>query len=101
MPVLPSQYGTYLGNKLENVDSYELGNPTLKIIKRQIYPYFLMYLGCEQEDFPRYMMRDGITFDIEKYVVERDLKKLNLIEFIEFCIRNQFKIIRINQLEIL
>ena len=90
-----------LYTRLTGKSTYLTGDTSLTYLKRQIYPYFLMYLGCEQEDFPRYMMRDGITFDIDKYVVERDLKKLNLIEFIEFCIRNQFKIIRINQLEIL
>ena len=59
-----------------------------------------MYLGCDREDFPSYMMRDGFSFDIDKYKVEKDLCKLNLFEFIEFCIQNQFKIIRISQLEI-
>ena len=76
------------------------GDNSLTYLKMQIYPYFLMYLGCDKEDFPKYMMRDGFTFDVEKYNVEKELKKLNLFEFIEFCIQNQFKIVRINQLEI-
>ena len=76
------------------------GDISLTYLKRQIYPYFLMYLGSSLEDYTSYMMRDGISFDIEKYPIEKDLAKLNLIEFIEFCIKNQYKILHINQLEI-
>lgn len=86
--------------RLSGTSTYQQGDKTLVFLKRQIYPYWLMYLGCEKEDFPRYMMRDGITFEIDRYVVEKDLKKINLFDFIQFCIRNQKSIIRINQLEI-
>lgn len=81
---------TYLDTKSEHV-----------YLKRQIYPYFLMYLGYEKDDFPRFMRRDGITFEIDGYLLDNDLTKLNLIEFIKFCIENQRKIIRISQIEIL
>lgn len=81
--------------------SYLQGDKTLTFLKRQIYPYWLMYLGCEKEDFPRYMMRDGIPFEIDRYVVDQRLKKMNLLDFIEFCIHNQKRIVRINQLEII
>ena len=87
--------------RLSGNSTYLKGDSTLIYLKRQIYPYWLMYLGCDKEDFTRYMMRDGITFEIDKYLVEKNLKKINLFEFIEFCIHNQKKIIRINQLEIL
>ena len=60
-----------------------------------------MYLGYDQEDFPGLMMRDGITFDIEKYEVDDKLKKLNLIDFIDYCLENQWKIVRVKQLEII
>ena len=60
-----------------------------------------MYIGCEKEDFPSFMMRDRIPFEIDLYVVDKNLKNLNLFEFIEFCIRNQKRIVRINQLEII
>lgn len=86
--------------RLSGKSTYLQGDNTLTYLKRQIYPYWLMYLGCEKEDFTGYMMRDGITFDIDKYEVEKELKKLNLFEFIEFCIRNQWKIVRIKGLEI-
>jgi hypothetical protein len=89
-----------LYTRMKGTSNYLQGDATLTFLKRQIYPYWLMYLGCEKEDFPRYMMRDGIPFEIDRYIVDSKLKKMNLFEFIEFCIRNQKKIVRINQLEI-
>ena len=47
------------------------------------------------------MMRDGLPFEIDRYVVDSSLKKMNLFDFIEFCIHNQKRIVRINQLEII
>lgn len=87
--------------RMSGTSSYLQGDKTLTFLKRQIYPYWLMYLGCEKEDFPRYMMRDGIPFEIDRYVVDHSLKKMNLLDFIEFCIHNQKRIVRINQLEII
>lgn len=90
-----------LYTRLSNQSNYLDGDPTLTFLKRQIYPYWLMYLGCEKEDMTHYMMRDKVAFDIENYVVETQLKKINLYEFIKFCIKNQKYIIRINSLEII
>lgn len=90
-----------LYTRISGTSSYLKGDETLTFLKRQIYPYWLMYLGCEKEDFPRYMMRDGISFEIDRYVVDESLKRMNLREFIEFCITNQKRIIRINHLEII
>lgn len=87
--------------RLSGTSTYLQGDKTLTFLKKQIYPYWLMYLGCEKEDFPRHMMRDGITFEIDRYVVDKNLKKINLFDFIKFCIHNQKSIVRINQLEIL
>ncbi len=90
-----------LYTRMSKNSSYLQGDKSLAFLKRQIYPYWLMYLGCEKEDFPRYMMRDGIPFEIDRYIVDKSLKKMNLLEFIEFCIHNQKRIVRINQLEII
>lgn len=90
-----------LYTRMSGTSNYLQGDKTLTFLKRQIYPYWLMYLGCEKEDFPRYMMRDGIPFEIDRYVVDQTLKKMNLFDFIEFCIHNQKRIVRINQLEII
>lgn len=90
-----------LYTRISGTSSYLQGDQTLTFLKRQIYPYWLMYLGCEKEDFPRYMMRDGIPFEIDRYIVDKSLEKMNLLDFIEFCIHNQKRIVRINQLEII
>ncbi len=73
---------------------YQSGSPELMPMKRWLYPYWLMYLGVPKEEFTNYMMRDKIVFDIDKYAYEKELKKMDIEEFIEFCIRNQRYIIR-------
>ena len=90
-----------LYTRLVNNSNYLEGDHTLMYLKRQIYPYWLMYLGCDREDMTHYMMRDKIAFDIDNYTMETALKKVDLYEFIRFCIKNQKHIIRINNLEII
>ena len=53
-----------------------------------------MYLGVEKEEFFSYMMRDKIVFEADKYAYEKELKKMNIEEFIDFCIRNKRYIVR-------
>ncbi len=90
-----------LYTRLSGKSNYLDGDPSLTFLKRQIYPYWLMYLGCDREDMTHYMMRDKVVFDIEDYTIEKELKKVSLYEFITFCIKNQKYIIRINNLEII
>lgn len=73
---------------------YQSGTPSLLSLKRWLYPYWLMYLGIPKEEFSQYMMRDKIVFDERKYAYEKELKKMNIEEFIDFCIRNQRYIVR-------
>ena len=40
------------------------------------------------------MMRDKISFEVENYAYEKELKKMNIEEFIDFCIRNKKYILR-------
>ncbi len=80
--------------RITNMSFYQAGRPELSQLKRWLYPYWLMYLGIPQEEFTTYMMRDKIVFDVEKYAYEKELKKMNIEEFIDFCIRNQKYIIR-------
>lgn len=87
--------------KLTGRSHYLTGDPTLNYLKRQIYPYWLMYLGATKEDMLNYMMRDKIAFDLDKYPYEKQLKKVDLLEFTDFCIRNQKYIVKINELEII
>ncbi len=90
-----------LYTRISGISNHLAGDKTLSFLKRQIYPYWLMYLGCDKEDMTHYMMRDQIAFDIDEYTIEKGLKKVNLYDFIKFCIRNQKHIIRINTLEII
>ena len=84
-----------------NVSKYDEGLKKLRILKRQLYPYFLMYIGSDKEELVSYMMRDQMPFDIDKYPVEKELKKLDLYGFIDFCCRNQKHIIRLTNLDTL
>lgn len=87
--------------RITGITHYLTGDSTLKYLKRQIYPYWLMYLGVEKEKMMDYMMRDKIGFDIANYTYERQLKKIDLYAFIDFCIRNQKHIVKIDELEII
>ena len=73
---------------------YHVGSPNLLSLKRWLYPYWLMYLGIPKEEFFNYMMRDKIVFDADKYAYEKELKRMDIEEFIDFCIRNQKYIVR-------
>ncbi len=73
---------------------YQSGSPELLQLKRQLYPYWLMYLGVAKEELTSYMMRDKIVFEIDKYPYEKELKKMDIEEFTEFCIRNKRYMIR-------
>ncbi len=99
--VLELAFQNELYTRLSGKSNYQEGDPTLTYLKQQIYPYWLMYLGCEKEEFPGYMMRDKITFEMDRYVFDSEMKKKNLMEFIEFCVHNQKRIVRINTLEII
>ncbi len=66
---------------------YLTGTPSLSSLKRTIYPYWLMYLGVPQDEFLNRMMRDNIAFETSKYDYDKDLKKKNIEEFIDFCIK--------------
>ena len=73
---------------------YQSGSPALSSLKRWLYPYWLMYMGIPKDNFQSFMMRDKIVFDASKYAYEKELKKMSIEEFIDFCIRNQRYIIR-------
>ena len=73
---------------------YKEGTAKLFYLKKQIYPYWLMYLGIKKEDMVKYMMRDKIAFEVKKFAYEKELINMNLEEFIEFIIRNSRYIIR-------
>ena len=80
-----NEYATNLTKK----SCYISGDNNLITLKRSLYPYWLMYLGVPKDKFLSYMMRDKISFDVKKYPYEKELKKMNIEEFIDFCIRNK------------
>ena len=80
---------------------YLRGDSSLKYLKRQLYPYFLMYLGYSKEEILNRMMEDRIIFELDKYTFERGLATVDLKTFINFCIKNQKHILKIKELEII
>ena len=88
-----------IGDNISKHASYDLGNPTLKIIKRQIYPFWLMYLGyVNKSDLLNKMINDKIGFDLEKYPIDPNLRKLNINSFMEYCIKNSRNILKLNNI---
>lgn len=85
--------------RISGFSRYDEGIKKLKLLKRQLYPYWLMYQGADREELVSFMMRDRIPFDIDKYPVEKGLRKIDLYGFIDFCCNNQKYIIRLNDLE--
>lgn len=89
-----------LFTRLSGTSKYSEGYKKLRLLRRQLYPYFLMYLGCDKEDLVTFMMRDQIAFEIDKYTIEKGLRKVDLRGFIDFCCKNQKYIIRLDDLNI-
>ncbi len=88
-----------IGDNIGKKSSYDLGNPALKIIKRQIYPFWLMYLGyVDKNDLLNKMINDKIGYDLEKYPIDEDLKKLNIYSFMDYCIKNNRSILKLNNI---
>lgn len=85
--------------RLSGTSKYNEGLKKLRLLKRNIYPYFLMYMGADKEDLVSYMMRDNIPFDIDKYRIEPALAKIDIYGFIDFCINNEKYIIRLSDLK--
>lgn len=100
--VLELAVNNELCTRLDNCSYYLAGDASLKFLKKQIYPYWLMYLGADSyEQLTSYMVRDKLAFDIDAYQIKRELNNQDIYEFIDFCINNQKEIVRIEQLEII
>lgn len=90
-----------LATRISHVSTYWTNEGKLSSIKQQIYPFWLMYLGITKEQMTKYMNRDKITFDVDKFPYENKLKNLDITDFIDFCIQNKKRIIREEQLELI
>ena len=55
-----------------------------------------MYLGYDsKEDLLNRMIEDKIVFDASKYPIDKNIKKINIEEFISFCIKNNKHILKL------
>ena len=90
-----------LATILTKKSCYISGQPSLSNIKRNIYPYWLMYLAVPKDEFPTYMSRDKIAFDANSMAYEKELKKMDIGEFIDFCHRNKRYIIKQEKIEVI
>lgn len=90
-----------LATNLTNNSHYFMGKEKFTYIKRQVYPYWLMYLGIKKEDMQKYMSRDKIAFDLEKYPYEKQLIDYGLEEFIDFCLKYKRYMIKEENLELI
>lgn len=90
-----------LTSRLLNKSVYLKGDKSLKFLKCQLYPYFLMYLGYSKEEILNRMLQDKIVFELDKYTFERHLASVDLKTFIDFCVKHQKHILKINELEII
>lgn len=88
-----------IGERISHSHTYDLGDPVLRIVKRQIYPFWLMYLGYnEKKTILNKMIEDKVGFDLDKYPLDKNIKKLNIQQFIDFCIKNSKHILKLNNI---
>lgn len=80
-----------------NYSLSSFGTKELDILKKAIYPYFLMYLGIDLEDTPTYMMRDHMAFDVEEYENNEKLRDLNIFEFIDYIVIHKKRLLKIKR----
>jgi len=88
-----------IGNEISKSVTYDMGDPVLRIIKRQIYPFWLMYLGYnEKEKLLNKMIEDKIGFDLDKYPINKNMVKMNIETFTDYCIKNSKNILKLNNI---
>lgn len=92
-----NEFATMLTKK----SCYISGQPYLSNLKRNLYPYWLMYLAVPKGEFKTYMARDKIAFDADGIAYEKELKKMHINEFIDFCHRNKRYIVKPEKIDII
>ena len=91
-----------IGSRMGNSKAYSIGDPSVSLIKMQLYPYWLMYLGLtSKEDILNRMINDRVAFDINKIEIDKNLKKYSLNKFLEYCYDNRKKILSLNNVKII
>ena len=98
LAILDLAINNELHTRISKISKYNEGFRNLRVLKRQLYPYWLMYMGADKEELVSYMMRDQIAFDFDKYPIEVGLRKVDLKGFIDFCSNNQKYLIRLDNI---
>ena len=85
---------------------YALGKKELREVKEKIYPYWLMYLGVDIDNFEKYMVRDNIFFNISSIKYNDDIKDMDILEFIKYILKNKRvilnrKVVTLDDIEVL
>ncbi len=58
-----------------------------------------MYLGyVDKEDILNKMINDRVGFDLEKYPIDKGIRKLNIESFTNYCIKNSNHILKLNNI---
>lgn len=84
-----------IGKNIDIKNNIIIEDKSLKLIKRQIYPFWLMYLGYDdKERILNRMLEDKIAFDIENYPIDKNMKKMDINDFVKFCIKNSKHILK-------
>lgn len=81
-------------SNLRNKSCFISGSTKLYDLKIKLYPYWLMYIGISQDKLIDRMKTDNIVFDLGEYPYNKDLRKMNIEEFINFCVKNKKNFIK-------
>ncbi len=74
---------------------YNYGKKEYNDMKKQIYPYWLMYLGVKEDKLDSYMIRDNMFFNKTDYKFDEVMEDMDIYDFIGYCIRHKRKIFNV------
>lgn len=72
---------------LKNKSCFISGSTKLYDLKRFLYPYWLMYIGIPEEKMLDRIKKDNIIYNLDEYPYNKELRKMNIDEFIDFCVK--------------
>ena len=96
-----SSYGgsTITQQLVKNLTGDTSDSVTRKV--KEWWKAFLLESYYSKEEILNRMLVDNIIFELDKYTFERKLASVDLLTFIDFCIKNQKYILKIRELEII
>ncbi len=84
-----------LYSRISKFEKYNIGSKNYKLLKSQIYPYFLMYLGIPEEKFKSRMEKDNIYFNLDEVKYDDSLQLMDIYSFINYIIKNKEKVLQV------